>query len=304
MNYLYQVYYLQKAERFLLRRKFKGKWKLLQFLKCFLPEAKDNVIVKTKLGFKLLISPIFDRGIERTIFRKGIYEEGTLWCFKKLIKEGDVIFDIGANIGLTTIYAGLLTGKNGKVFAFEPVPTTYEILIKNIRLNRLKNIKPVNIAISDRNERSIIYTNLHINRGAASFFSGSRTDGIEINSKSLDQIFLDEDSPIVNFIKIDIEGAEVALLQGGNTFFSCRKPIICIEFSKDILNCEAQDFLYNFLVKAHKYKIYKQINGKERISQLIEIESRVDLPQHDNLFCFQDFHFKAVPEELFHSPEA
>lgn len=295
-----RLYYIHALKRVVGGNSFRGKSYIIKFLYRLTPKATDNMIVKTKYKFKLKISPLFDKGIERAIFNKGVYEEGTLWCFKKIIKNNYTVIDAGANIGLTAIYAGKLTGRKGKVYAFEPMPTTFDILCFNIKLNKLKNITAINCGLSDFEGKAEIYNNLHINRGAASLYSDKKENGVSINITTLDKIVAQYEITDVDFIKIDIEGAEYPMLKGGKSFLMGEnKPMICLEFSRDVLSNHNPELIYDFLKDTCEYRIFKQLKGKESQTPLIEVKDKMDLPTHDNLYCFQDYHFELVPNELF-----
>lgn len=69
------------------------------------------------------------------------------------IRPGDVILDVGANIGDFTVLSSWLTGPQGSVIAIEPNPFYYEILNRNIALNGLRNVKPLRLAVSNKEER-------------------------------------------------------------------------------------------------------------------------------------------------------
>lgn len=295
-----RLYYIHAVKRAIEGHSFRGKSYINKFLNLITPKAADNIIVKTKYKFKLKISPLFDKGIERAIFHKGVYEEGTLWCFKKIIKKNYTVIDAGANIGLTTIFAGKLIGKMGKVYAFEPMPQTFDILCFNIKLNKLKNVSAINYGLSDFEGESEMYNNLHINRGAASLYSDKKEDGININLTTLDKIVLQYAIKKVDFIKIDIEGAEYPMLKGGENFLKGdNKPIICVEFSRDVKSTSNPDLIYDFLKDTCGYRIFKQLKGKESQTPLIEVNDKLDLPVHDNLYCFKSYHFKLLPNDLF-----
>lgn len=300
MDILNRLYYIHRVERVLAKYKFKGKKYLIKFLGVLTPKMKDNIIVKTIYGFKLKISPIFDKGIERSIFNRGVYEEGTLWCFKKILKKNYTVIDAGANIGLTSIFAGKLIGENGSVYAFEPMPKTYDILCYNIKLNKLKNINAINCGLSDFEGNAKIFDNLHINRGAASLFSDKKENGIVVKINTLDTKVEEYKIPDIDFMKIDIEGSEYPMLKGcQNIFRSNKKPMICLEFSRDVKSNYKPELIYDFLKDTHKYRIFKQLKGKEIQSPLIEICNKMELPNHDNLYCFMPYHIKQLPKDLF-----
>src|SRR4030042_1016047 len=78
-----------------------------------------------------------------------IHEETTTDLFTKVVKKGDVVVDLGANIGYFTILAAKLVGSQGKIFALEPAPKNFEYLNKNIQLNKYLNVTAEQKAVSD-----------------------------------------------------------------------------------------------------------------------------------------------------------
>ena len=143
----------------------------------------------------------------------GNYEKGEVELFKKIIKEGMIVVDIGANIGYYTLIAAKLVGENGKVVAFEPEPGNYSLLVKNIEVNGYDNVIPVQKAVS--NKLGTIKLFLHPTNVAAHRIYNSH-DGrksIEIETITLDEFFKAQIDRI-DVIKMDIEGAEIAALQG------------------------------------------------------------------------------------------
>jgi FkbM family methyltransferase len=259
------------------------------------------MIVKTLHGFNLFIDPIFDKGIERRIYDFGTYETGTLWCFDFFIKPGDVVIDAGANIGLTSIYASKLTGSKGSVYGFEPLNSTFELLCKNIRINRIKNIVPLQIALSNYNGKGNIYPNIHINRGAASLNPNQvEQNPIDVEVKTLNSWIKENNIFNIDFIKIDVEGSELELLKGASELFQhSPKPTICMEYSEEVSRDNNINDLYNFLKNELGYILFKSKLGKERVSKLIEINTMNDLPQHDNIYCIDSIKLKSLPDILF-----
>jgi predicted methyltransferase len=77
------------------------------------------------------------------------YEPETSALMKRIIREGMTVFDLGAHVGYYTLLAAEQVGVTGHVFAFEPDPENYAVLIKNVELNGYKNVTFINMAISD-----------------------------------------------------------------------------------------------------------------------------------------------------------
>ena len=101
---------------------------------------KNVVLKENKYGQKIWVDE--NEEIGRTIIAKGIYDEHAIYCIEKILQSLDspVCLDIGANIGFFSLLAAKCVGASGKVIAFEPNPSTADILEKNIALNGFKNI--------------------------------------------------------------------------------------------------------------------------------------------------------------------
>jgi 23S rRNA U2552 (ribose-2'-O)-methylase RlmE/FtsJ len=139
-------------------------------------------------GFKMNLVKGGGDSIDLSTFGK--YEPVETELLKKEIKKGDVVVDVGASVGYYTLLFAKLVGENGKVFSFEPDPTKFSILQKNVSLNNFSNVILENRFISDnsKKEDSNVYSSLD--------------DYFYNNIESID------------LIKMDIEGAEVLALKG------------------------------------------------------------------------------------------
>ncbi len=268
----------------------------------FTPKPKHSLIIKTIYGFRLKIDPAKDNGVENSIYIKGTYEKGTLDIIGKILKKGDVFIDIGANIGLMSIFSSYKVGENGQVISFEPNPETRKILEENIVLNSINNIKIEPYALSNTKRESKIYDNFDVNRGASSLIKPSTVtqsyDVIEIPFSE----YFGNDSKI-DLIKIDVEGYELKVLEGAKEFLiNCKNPpILIIEFSLLRENSFGNELflLATFIKNINGYRLFKSMLGKERISKLVEIEDEKDLPRHDNVYCFTNQHLEKIDKRLF-----
>lgn len=173
---------------------------------------------------------------------KKSFEYSTLKLFSEILKEGDVIIDVGANSGLYSIFYSRLVGPSGVVHAFEPDPKTYALLLENLKLNNCKNVIAHNIALS--NKESIIemmsFTQPGLKLQSGDSFKYMKEVGIDAASTSSQQKIkafklddLNEFDSIskIDFIKIDVEGAELLVLQGSVNIILKYKPVIIIELS-------------------------------------------------------------------------
>ena len=148
-------------------------------------------------------------------------------------KDGDIVVDIGAHIGRYTIINSKRVGENGKVIAIEAHPDNFEILNRNIKLNKLTNVIPLNYAVYSKQTKLklylpveepgfTIYNTIMVNRTA------SEEKFTEVNANTLDNILLQQNGishADINWIKIDVEGAELEVLKGSSSILSKSKDI-------------------------------------------------------------------------------
>ncbi len=156
----------------------------------------------------------------------GVWEKFQTKLFKESIHRGMVIVDMGAHIGCYTLLAANLTGEEGKVFAFEPEPSNYALLVKNIEANGYSHVIPVEKAVTDRTGTvRLLLDNISDKR---------KQEAILVDSISLDE-FLPEGCA-VDVIKMDIEGGEMAALLGMSKVID-RSPnmVIFTEFHPGLL---------------------------------------------------------------------
>lgn len=135
------------------------------------------------------------------------------------IAEGDIVVDIGAHVGIFTVKAA---SKAKTVIAIEPDPINYSLLVSNIERNNLKNVSTLNVAVSDFNGKA----RLHV--GSASVFPTLTPELISLEHharrkydryvmvkvRTLDELLKETDLSRVDFMKIDVEGAELQVLKG------------------------------------------------------------------------------------------
>lgn len=261
---------------------------------------KNGVVIKTLHGFYLCVDPLKDRGVERDLYYLGDYETGTLTIMDHILRPGNIVVDIGANIGLMTIFASVRIGKNGKVYAFEANPETKKILDSNIKLNDVSNVITSPYALGAESGQGKIYTNWHINRGGASLLkSNLSSDYFPVEIIRLDQ-FSGMNDLKTDLIKIDIEGYELEALKGcGAILNSPQAPMLIIECSNAGKNYQPEKGdIFQFLTSRNKYRFFVLTRGSERKSPLKEITHPRQVPHHSNIFCFLNDHLTLLPANI------
>jgi FkbM family methyltransferase len=129
--------------------------------------------------------------------------------FAVTLKPGDVVVDVGANIGYYSLLASRAVGPAGVVYAIEPSPDIRARLQRNIRLNSADNIQVVPYGISNRSERRV-FTLARGNLGASKFGAEVAEGGLEL--RQLIDVIAPEVLARVTLIKVDVEGMEAAVL--------------------------------------------------------------------------------------------
>jgi FkbM family methyltransferase len=147
-----------------------------------------------------------------------------------LLREGDVFFDIGANVGFMTVVGASLVGESGHVFAFEPVPLNVAVIRRNVRLNRLNQVEVIAKAVSERSghERLVL---ARYSGGAALAVADSPPDAtgsIDVEVTSIDD-FVAGGAPAPHVVKIDVEGAEIQVLRGMEITLQQHSPTVLFE---------------------------------------------------------------------------
>jgi len=162
-------------------------------------------------GSKMFLDP--DDRLELSI--NGVYGEYETQIMKNHIKKGDVVIDVGANIGYFTLLYSRLVGEKGKVIAFEPEPKNFELLKKNIEINNYDNVIIEQKAVSDSNGTLNLFLADNMANHKIYQLSESYDKSIPIESVILDDYLKEHNlTDKINFIKIDVEGAEYNVFNG------------------------------------------------------------------------------------------
>ena len=146
------------------------------------------------------------------------YEDFDTDFLRTKINPGDFVLDVGANIGFYTVLFSEWVGKEGKVFAFEPDPDNFELLKKNINANGCRNVIAIQKAVSDRSGQTKLFLNDENKGDHRIWNSGNKREYIEIETTTLDE-HLRAYPGKIDFIKIDVQGAEKKVLEGATTLF-------------------------------------------------------------------------------------
>ena len=171
----------------------------------------------------------------------GSYEYEKRILFEKEVSKSNVVYDIGAHVGFYTLLASELVGKGGKVIAFEPVFRNLKYLKKHLEINQCDNVIVIEAAVSDKSGIS------HFNEGRNSSMGHLSEDGdLTVNTVSIDELVGNGKIPAPDYIKIDVEGAELRVLKGAKSTLSNYSPKIFLATHRHIVpnvHIDCCDFL-------------------------------------------------------------
>ncbi|MEO7860654.1 MAG: FkbM family methyltransferase [Nitrospirales bacterium] len=187
-------------------------------------------------------------------------------CF---IRPGDSVIDLGANIGWYTTVLSRLVGERGKVYAVEPIPGTFMLLLSVIKKLGLINVVPFNCAVSDSDGFAVMEVPKH-EYGGENYYMASIVSGkppeqssakFEVPLRTLDSLLPGQLSEGVSFVKCDVEGHELAVLKGASQFFQRVKPAMMIEVSGTAEMQDAPNNEFYSIMKGYGYTAYS-FDGK------------------------------------------
>jgi len=192
---------------------------------------------------------------------------------KSHVKKGDVVLNIGANIGYYSLFLGETVGKQGKVYAFEPFPDNFNLLSKNVKVNNLSQIKTIQQAVSEKSGKAKLYLEEYNQGGHSLAKSPKGKKHIEIDITSLNDFF--PEAKKIDFIFMDTEGADCAVFKGMSDIIKNNPHLkIITEFSPFSLKKFGEEPI-NYLkeIKKNKFKIYEIDEEREESIRVKDIES-------------------------------
>lgn len=226
-------------------------------------------------GIRMWLDLKNDDGISKFLMIYGKREPVTVDYLvnSKILKEGDTVLDIGANIGYYALLESKMTGKTGIVHAVEPIRNNLSLLRKNIGLNYIDNIKTYNLAIGDADREKIkIYMRSKGNLSSLTTLSSDYGEVVsveEVPMMTVDSFVKKEMSSHPNFVRMDVEGYESNILEGMKNTLSFR-PHLQIEFHPMILTEEQKEKICQ-LLRDNKYtKAVITDNPKPPLIRLIK----------------------------------
>jgi FkbM family methyltransferase len=167
--------------------------------------------------------------IDAQVYHRLLKPYGYPEILRTLCKEGDVIFDVGANLGEWTVPMARYAGPAGRVIAFEPIPEMAEAVRKTCRINRLVGVTVVQAAASDQNGQAVFYVDLEHTGGSSLNKPAGNGIQIEVQLRCLDDYVSETSLVRCDLIKIDVEGAERQVIAGARSTLEKFRPTVIFE---------------------------------------------------------------------------
>jgi len=167
---------------------------------------------------------------------------------EKYAAPDSTILDIGANIGLVSLSASVLSPE-GTIYAIEASPVIYKILEKNLSGNPSKNVKPIHIALSNKKDTLDFFEDTDFLAGSRVVPSGTHSSHkiIKVPAVPLDQLVKELGIDKIDIIKLDVEGHEEQVLDGARKTIKKFKPFCLIEFNSYVMIHENRQLPQDFL---------------------------------------------------------
>ena len=168
----------------------------------------------------------------------GQFEQQTVKIMEAILRPGMTMVDIGAHVGYFSLLGASLVGDAGKIYAFEPEPENFKLLSSNIDRNGYKNVIAEEKAVCGISGEAQLFIS-GLDNGSHSIYQNEKrktTGYVPVQTVNLDDFFQNVESPHIDLIKIDVEGAEIDVIRGMMGVLSRPDtPVLLIEFCPFLL---------------------------------------------------------------------
>jgi FkbM family methyltransferase len=243
-----------------------------EFVRSGIDRAAESKWVATSIlgGERLIWLDLADSYVSRGCLFDA-YEPVETGLVRQYLTAGDVFFDIGANIGWFSLLASTIVGPNGHIHAFEPRTPTVEYLRRSVVMNGLESVVTIHDFGLDSvsSEQFLGWVKDTPNPGSSMIMSSAIKNGFEsipIRLVAMDSLNISR----VSFVKIDVEGAEMRVLEGGANTLSRNRPIVLSEIHpvqlQRVSGVTPADYFAWFLNKGYRAFIADAVRTGEEIT--------------------------------------
>lgn len=243
--------------------------------------------LRAKVTQNLLMDCDLSDHVQRQLYFFGVYEPIDSFLFSQIVQPGMTVMDGGANVGFYSLLAAAFLGDSGEVHSFEAVPKTVSLLEHHVQLNGFERRIVVNpVALWNKRETLNFQLDASMVGNVGSFTAGKVAEGsmsVSAQAIPLDQYVQDKRIERIDFVKLDIEGAELFALKGGFESIKKHKPIIQIEIFREA--CKRFDYeadeIWDLLAPLD-YQIYQPLQSGSESKMLNDFSGL----KQSNLFLY------------------
>jgi FkbM family methyltransferase len=230
--------------------------------------GKSNFAIVRRRGIRWELD--LSEGIDFSIYLLGAFEPGTANTLQKLVKPGDIVFDIGANIGAHTLGLAQSVGPSGQVYAFEPADFAFAKLRRNLALNpeleaRTNPQQLLLAATPSQKAEHEIYASWPLEKDDSVHpkHRGRLVSTAHATVDTLDAFVARQGIVRLDLIKMDVDGHELPVLQGGRETLRRFQPVLVMEMSPYV-HAEQHHSFAEFveLLKSASYSLRNTDNGE------------------------------------------
>ncbi|MFC5245975.1 FkbM family methyltransferase [Streptomyces nigrescens] len=185
-----------------------------RYLNPWLRDHPRQRLVRTRFGAAMAVDT--QDLIQRFVYLFGLWEPHMTHWLQRRLRPGDTYIDVGANVGYFSLLASQLVGEEGRVVAIEASPTFHARVLQHAEINGCSNLRTVNAAVADERKTVTLILASSSNMGAASIvpYGGPAESTLDVEAYPLPQLLDADDIAGARVIKIDVEGAEGAVIRG------------------------------------------------------------------------------------------
>jgi FkbM family methyltransferase len=210
---------------------------LLRRLDLRLSRNRASLLVRREIGLGAVAEYSVSELLDRSRYLYGTYEYVYKSAFVGQIASGSIALDVGANVGEYTVLAALSAGPTGRVLAVEPNLEMRQKLLRNVELNGISNVQILPVAFgASESQGTLTVPNNSPSLGTlrSEVFADEPSTQYEVPIRRLDDLLSEEDRGRLTVMKVDVEGWELEVFQGGRETLALAKPVILYECGAEL----------------------------------------------------------------------
>ncbi len=238
-------------------------------------------------GIKMEVDPL-QMGVVPELLRDGIFERCETELIRSLLKPGQVFVDVGGNIGYYTLIAADIVGSTGRVYTFEPEPSNFAFLERNVEINGFRNVTLERFALSNVRESKRLFLNSTNSGGHHLYDAGEGEESVTVETIPLDEYLAGKERP-VHLVKMDIEGFEPFAFVGMKQILSANPGVrLLTEFFPNMMmtaGASPKEYLVGLKQLGFSLRLVDEVHNVTKTTSEEEIFAYCSKHLYANLLC-------------------